>query len=73
MAGSRWKASVSFIVRKLSDVNMTFSARPTAPRFTLSDAERAYDDWGCNCGPAALAAICGMTLVPVYTNAPAIP
>jgi hypothetical protein len=32
------------------------------PRFTLADLERASADWGCNCGPAALAAICGLTL-----------
>lgn len=32
------------------------------PRFTLADAERANDEWGCNCGPAALAAVTGRTL-----------
>lgn len=32
------------------------------PRFTLADLERANDEWGCNCGPSALAAICGLTL-----------
>lgn len=31
-------------------------------RFTLADAEAANDAWGCNCGPAALAAVTGMTL-----------
>lgn len=30
--------------------------------FTYEDAERAYDEWNCNCGPAALAAVLGMTL-----------
>lgn len=50
-------------------------------RFTYLDAERAFHDWGCNCGPAALAAICELTLDEVrphvpgfaerrYTNAP---
>ena len=34
----------------------------TAPRFNLEDAERAYDEWGANCGPGAVAAIMGMTL-----------
>lgn len=34
----------------------------TPPRFTLADADRAHSEWGCNCGPAALAAIVGMTL-----------
>lgn len=29
---------------------------------TSEDAERAWKEWGCNCGPAALAAIMGMTL-----------
>lgn len=32
------------------------------PRFTLADLEGANDAWGCNCGPGALAAICGLTL-----------
>lgn len=31
-------------------------------RFTLADAERASDEWGCNCGPSALAAVAGLTL-----------
>lgn len=31
-------------------------------RFTLADVERAHNEWGCNCGPAALAAITGLTL-----------
>ena len=31
-------------------------------RITPDDAERAYQEWGANCGPAALAAIMGMTL-----------
>jgi hypothetical protein len=31
-------------------------------RFNLADVERANAEWGCNCGPAALAAICGLTL-----------
>lgn len=32
------------------------------PRFTPDDAQRAFDDWGCNCGPTALAVMSGMTL-----------
>lgn len=32
------------------------------PRFTADDAQRAYDAWGSNCGPGALAAIAGLTL-----------
>lgn len=32
------------------------------PKFSLEDANRAYDAWGANCGPTALAAIMGMTL-----------
>jgi hypothetical protein len=32
------------------------------PRFTWQDAERAAGEWGCNCGPAALAAITGLSL-----------
>lgn len=34
----------------------------TKPRFTADDADRAYDEWGANCGPGAIAAICGITL-----------
>jgi hypothetical protein len=37
---------------------MTIKPRP----FTFADAERAYDEWGANCGPGAVAAIMGMTL-----------
>lgn len=33
-----------------------------ATRFTDISAERAHDEWGCNCGPGAIAAIMGMTL-----------
>lgn len=32
------------------------------PRFTYDDAAHAADVWGCNCGPAAVAAICRLTL-----------
>lgn len=32
------------------------------PRFNVDDAQRAFDLWGANCGPGALAAICGLTL-----------
>ncbi len=31
-------------------------------RFTEADAYRAYDEWGCNCGPGAIAAVMGLTL-----------
>lgn len=32
------------------------------PRFTAADADRAHEEWGANCGPGAIAAICGLTL-----------
>jgi hypothetical protein len=32
------------------------------PRFTEADSDRAYDEWGANCGPTAFAAILGLTL-----------
>jgi hypothetical protein len=32
------------------------------PRFASVDAERAFESWGCNCGPAALACMTGLTL-----------
>ena len=35
---------------------------PPPLRFTHDDANRAYDDWGANCGPGAIAAMLGMTL-----------
>lgn len=31
-------------------------------RFTLADVDRAHEAWSCSCGPAALAAICDLTL-----------
>lgn len=31
-------------------------------RFTMNDAQRAFDDWGANCGPGAIAAVVGVTL-----------
>lgn len=37
----------------------------TPLRFDLADVERASAAWGCNCGPSALAAIVGLTLVEV--------
>lgn len=36
------------------------SVRPPL-RFTAQDAEEAFDAWGFSCGPAAVAAICGLT------------
>lgn len=35
---------------------------PAKPLFSLTDADRAYDEWGANCGPGALVAIMAMTL-----------
>lgn len=34
----------------------------TELRFTQEDAALAHDTWGANCGPGAIAAICGLTL-----------
>jgi hypothetical protein len=34
----------------------------TAVRFTAADVDRAHDTWRCTCGPAAFAAILGLTL-----------
>ena len=30
--------------------------------FTKEDAKRAYDEWGANCGPGAVAVIMGISL-----------
>lgn len=35
---------------------------PPPAKFTLDEAQAAADTWGCNCGPGAIAAICGLTL-----------
>jgi hypothetical protein len=39
-------------------------------RFALADLERAHAAWSCSCGPAALAAICGLTLDEVRAHFP---
>ena len=39
-------------------------------QFNANDAERAYDEWGANCGPGAIAAIMGMTLDEVRPHIP---
>lgn len=41
-----------------------------AIRFNRADLEAANAGWGCNCGPAALAAICGLTLEEVRPHFP---
>lgn len=40
-------------------------------KFTLADLERAAEEWRANCGPAALAAICGLTLDEARQHFPA--
>lgn len=35
---------------------------PPRTRFHFGDADRANREWGMNCGPGAIAAICGLTL-----------
>lgn len=37
------------------------TARSLKLRFNLDDAEKAADEWGFNCGPAALCAVLGLT------------
>jgi hypothetical protein len=37
---------------------------------TLEDAESAFDEWGANCGPGALAAVLNKTLADVRTHIP---
>ena len=42
-------------------MNLVTAPRPSL-KFTAQDLARAYQAWGCNCGPAALAACLGLTL-----------
>lgn len=48
--------------RSPENVGLEGMTRLAMPRFTLADVERAHEEWGCNCGPGALAAIAGLTL-----------
>lgn len=42
--------------------NAAANLRRGHARFTEADADAANAEWGCNCGPGALAAITGLTL-----------
>src|ERR1039458_9904066 len=44
------------------EMTPVLDSRLVAPRFTLADAVRAGDEWGFNCGPAAIAAMNGLTI-----------
>lgn len=41
---------------------ITLARQPPALRFSTADAYAAYDSWGANCGPGAIAAVLGLTL-----------
>jgi hypothetical protein len=43
---------------------------PPALTFSLSDLEAAWESWECNCGPAALAAVLGITLDKAHETIP---
>lgn len=49
----------------LSPTAATARVNLRAPKFTLEEAAAAFDEWGANCGPAAIAAITGRTLAEV--------
>ncbi len=51
-------------------MNATIGNDWLRPRFSAEDADRAYDEWGCNCGPAAIAAILGLRLADVRPHIP---
>lgn len=40
---------------------ITAGIDPPPLMHTVEQMERAYDEWGCNCGPGALCAILGLT------------
>jgi hypothetical protein len=44
--------------------------RPPRVLFTAADAEAAWEAWGCNCGPGAIAGVLGMTLDQVRPHLP---
>lgn len=39
-------------------------------RFTADDADTAWDEWGANCGPGAIAAVCGLSLAELRPHLP---
>lgn len=43
------------------------------PLYRPTDAEQAFEEWGANCGPAAMAAICGMQLSEIRKHMPNFP
>jgi hypothetical protein len=48
-------------IRQTQGGLMTLKDRKESLGFTIADAQKAADDWGFNCGPAALCAITGKT------------
>lgn len=44
--------------------------RPPPVAFNAQDAEAAFDAWGCNCGPGAIAGVLGLTLDAVRPHLP---
>jgi hypothetical protein len=46
------------------------SSYPPRLAFTEKDANKAFEEWGCNCGPGSLAAIIGKTLDEVRYHIP---
>ena len=43
-------------------MRISYGVSPPALKFTIDQAQAASDEWGFNCGPAAVAAVCGLTL-----------
>lgn len=39
-----------------------------ALRFTPEEFDRAHGEWGANCGPGAVAAVCGLTLTEIRSH-----